>query len=139
MVRLIIGAKGKGKTTVIHDRANAAMKDAKGSVVYIDRNSKHMYELSNKIRLIDISQYPIKNSDQFVGFICGITSQDHDIEELYLDGFLDCAKTTPADSLATIRQLDDISSKNNIKITISLTADADDLPDELKSMIDVAL
>ena len=88
MVRLIVGEKGEGKTKIIQNMVNKAVSEANGSIVYLDRNSKHMYELNNKIRLIDVSYYPIGNSDQFVGFICGIISQDHDIEEMYLDGFL---------------------------------------------------
>ena len=51
-----------------------------------------MYELNNKIRLIDVSGFPIRNCDEFVGFICGIISQDHDLEKIYLDSFLAVAK-----------------------------------------------
>ena len=69
MVRLIVGLKGKGKTRVILDKANDEIKMASGSVVYLDKSSKHMYELNNKIRLIDVSRFPIENSDQFIGFI----------------------------------------------------------------------
>ena len=50
-----------------------------------------MYELNNKVRLIDVSGFPIKNADEFVGFICGILSQDHDLEQIYLDSFLKVA------------------------------------------------
>lgn len=89
------------------DKVNAEIKTANGSIVYIDKSSKHMYELNNKIRLIDASTYPLKNSDEFIGFICGIISQDHDIEQMYLDSFLKVAKleekTSPnaSDSLKT--------------------------------------
>ena len=47
-----------------------------------------MYDLNNKIRLIDVSRYPIGNSEQFVGFVCGIISQDNDLEQMYFDNFL---------------------------------------------------
>ena len=36
----------------------------------------------------DVADYPISNCDEFLGFICGIVSQDHDLEEMYLDSFL---------------------------------------------------
>ena len=88
MVELIVGKKGKGKTKVLLERANNSVKSAHGSIVYLDKSAKHMYELNNKIRLIDVSAFPLKNSDEFVGFICGILSQDHDLEQVYLDGFL---------------------------------------------------
>ena len=50
MVQIIAGAKGKGKTKYLLDMANTAVKEAKGSVVYLDKSSKHMYELNNQIR-----------------------------------------------------------------------------------------
>jgi len=70
MVQLIAGNKGRGKTTELLNRVNTQIRSAKGSIVYLDKSSKHMYELNNKVRLIDVSRYPIENSDQFVGFIC---------------------------------------------------------------------
>ena len=75
MVELIVGKKGKGKTKVLLDKVNGAIKEANGSIVYLDKSTKHMYELNNKVRLIDVSVYPIKNADEFVGFVCGIISQ----------------------------------------------------------------
>ena len=65
MVELIVGKKGKGKTKVLLDRVNGAVKEANGSIVYLDKSTKHMYELNNKVRLIDVSSYPIKNADEF--------------------------------------------------------------------------
>ena len=52
---------------------------------------QHMYELNNKVRLINVTDYPIDDCDQFLGFICGIVSQDNDLEEMYLDSFLTIA------------------------------------------------
>lgn len=63
MVQLIVGKKGKGKTKYLLDKVNEAIKSANGNIVYLDKSSKHMYELNNKIRLIDCVNYPLKNSD----------------------------------------------------------------------------
>ena len=71
MVQIIAGAKGKGKTKYLLDMANTAVKEAKGSVVYLDKSSKHMYELNNQIRLINVQEYPIDTSDGFIGFRAG--------------------------------------------------------------------
>ena len=97
MVQIIAGAKGKGKTKYLLDMANTAVKEAKGSVVYLDKSSKHMYELNNQIRLINVQEYPIDTSDGFIGFICGIICQDHDLEQMYLDSFLKLACLEGAD------------------------------------------
>ena len=56
MVQIIAGRKGKGKTKYLLDMANTAVKEAKGSIVYLDKSSKHMYELNNKIRLINVAE-----------------------------------------------------------------------------------
>ena len=91
MVQVIAGTKGKGKTKHLLDMANAAIKGANGTVVYLDKSSQHMYELNNKIRLINVNELPVKSSEGFLGFICGIISQDHDLETMYLDSFLKLA------------------------------------------------
>ena len=44
MVQIIAGKKGKGKTKYLLDMANNAIKESKGSIVYLDKSSKHMYE-----------------------------------------------------------------------------------------------
>lgn len=37
MVQLIVGEKGKGKTKFLLDKVNNEIKDAHGSIVYLDR------------------------------------------------------------------------------------------------------
>ncbi len=79
MVEIIAGEKGKGKTKHLLDRVNGAVPGSNGNIVYLDKSQKHMYELSNKVRLINVKDYPIEDCDEFIGFICGIISQDHDL------------------------------------------------------------
>ena len=139
MVELIVGKKGKGKTKVLLDRANGAVKEANGSIVYLDKSTKHMYELNNKVRLIDVSSYPLKNADEFVGFICGIISQDHDLEQIYLDSFLKVSKLEDADVTDTLDQLDKIGEKYGISIVVSISLDKEEIPEALQDKIAVAL
>ena len=139
MVQLIVGKKGKGKTKCLLDKVNTEVKNVLGSVVFLDKNTKHMYELNNKVRLIDVSRFPIANSEQFVGFICGIISQDHDLEAMYLDGFIKCSKVKPEEITETIKELDAVSRMFNIEFTISLSLDKEELDSSLEDMILVAL
>ncbi len=142
MVRLIVGNKGKGKTTEILAKANSSIKEATGSVVYLDKSSKHMYDLHRNIRLIDVSRFPITNSEQFVGFVCGIISQDHDLQEMYLDGFLKCTKLSEDDTdkiNETIRELDAVSTEFNIDFYISASIDVESLVPELREKVVAAL
>ncbi|MCI5902108.1 MAG: twitching motility protein PilT [Blautia sp.] len=139
MVELIVGKKGKGKTKVLLDKVNAAVKEANGSIVYLDKSTKHMYELNNKIRLIDVSGYPIKNADEFIGFVCGIISQDHDIEQIYLDSFLTTAKLDGLDITGTLAQLDDIGTSYGITFVISMSVDKEEVPSDFQDKVIVAL
>ena len=128
MVELIVGKKGKGKTKVLLDKVNGAVKDANGSIVYLDKSTKHMYELNNKVRLIDVSGFPVKNGDEFVGFICGILSQDHDLEQIYLDSFLTTAKLEGKDAPETLDQLSAIGETFKVSFIISMSLDKEEVP-----------
>ncbi len=140
MVELIVGKKGKGKTKVLLERANNSVKSAHGSIVYLDKSAKHMYELNNKIRLIDVSAFPLKNSDEFVGFICGILSQDHDLEQVYLDGFLTISQLgDQGDVTGTLDQLDTIGQQFVLTFVVSISMDKEEIPASLQSKIIEAL
>ena len=139
MVELIVGKKGKGKTKVLLDKVNGAIKEANGSIVYLDKSTKHMYELNNKVRLIDVSGFPIKNADEFVGFICGIISQDHDLETMYLDSFLKLSCLEGADISDTYMTLKNIGEKYHITFVLSISMDAAELPECAKGDVIISL
>ena len=139
MVELIVGKKGKGKTKVLLDKVNGAVKDASGSIVYLDKSTKHMYELNNKVRLIDVSGFPVKNADEFVGFICGILSQDHDLEQVYLDSFLTTAKLEGKDANGTLDQLSAIGETFKVSFIISMSLDKEEVPEAYQDKIICAL
>ena len=139
MVQLIVGVKGKGKTKVLLDKVNSQIQTVEGNIAYLDKSTKHMYELNNKIRLIDVSDFSLKNADEFVGFILGIISQDHDLQQMYLDSFIKIAKLEGADITDTIKELEVISEKFKVDFTLNVSLDAEDIPEAIKSNIEVAL
>ncbi len=139
MVQLIVGNKGKGKTKHLLDKVNTVVKDAQGNVVYLDKSTKHMFELNNKIRLIDVSDYLITNKDEFIGFICGIISQDHDLQHMYFDSFLKIACVDESGIGDVIDKLEAISGKFHVDFVLSVSVDEHVLPEELKSKIIVSL
>ena len=144
MIQLIVGRKGKGKTKHLLDKVNTEVKDIAGNVVYLDKSTKHMFELNNKIRLINVSDYMITNSDEFIGFICGIISQDHDLQQMYFDIFLKiaCMEESAADSEklnAVIGKLEAVSSKFHVDFVLSISLDAHELSEDLKSKVIVSL
>ena len=139
MVSIIAGDKGKGKTKILLEKANEAVSKANGSVIYLDKSSKHMYELNNKIRLVNVSEFPIISADGFIGFLSGLISSDHDIEAVFLDSFLKLAVLEGADITSTIDRIETLGEKYGITFVLSVSMDASDLPENAKKNVTVAL
>ena len=140
MIEIIAGEKGKGKTKELLAKVNHSVATASGNIVYLDKSQKHMYELNNKVRLIHVMDYPIDNCDEFLGFLCGIVSQDHDLEEMYLDSFLTIAFAETDDEIQhAIEKLDIISEKYNVKFILSVSRDESRLPECAKAKIVISL
>jgi len=139
MVQIIAGKKGRGKTKYLLDKANTAVKEANGSIVYLDKSSKHMYELSNKIRLINVNEYPVTSNEGFIGFLCGIISQDHDLEAMYLDSFLKLSCLEGEDISETVKTLETIGEKYHVTFVLSVSLDEEHLPECVKSNVIISL
>ncbi|MED9903309.1 MAG: twitching motility protein PilT [Lachnospiraceae bacterium] len=139
MVQLIVGNKGKGKTKHLLDKVNTQVQDVNGNIVYLDKSTKHMYELNNKVRLIDVSEYLIDDTDEFLGFISGIISQDHDLQQMYFDSFLKIARLEEGDIVPAIDKLEKISEKFEVDFILSISKDEHELPEAVKSKIVISL
>ena len=139
MIQLIVGNEGKGKTTKLLEKVNSEIKEASGNIVYLDKNTKHMYELNNKVRMIDVSQYMVESADEFVGFVSGIISQDHDLQQMYFDSFLKISCLVDKDISATIAKLEKISEAQNVDFILSVSLDEGELPEAVKKNILVSL
>ncbi len=135
MIQLILGEKGNGKTKLLLDKVNSEVKSAHGNVVYLDKNTKHMYELNNKIRLINVSDFGITSSEAFIGFIYGIISQDHDLEQMYLDSFLKIAQVEDGVLNTLLEKLDAIGEKFALTFVISISVNSDAVGDKFKDRI----
>ena len=140
MVQLIVGKKGKGKTKIILEMVNKEIATASGNIVYLDKGNDHMYELNNKVRLINVKDYGVANADEFVGFIRGIISQDHDLQQVYFDRFLNISCIDGFEKAEEVlNKLDSISDTYGFKIIASVSIDEADLPESLKSKVIVVL
>lgn len=139
MVQLIVGNKGKGKTKQLLDKVNSEVKEISGNIVYLDKSTKHMYELNNKIRLIDVSQFIIENNSEFLGFVSGIISQDHDLQQMYFDSFLKIACLEGKDIAETVEKLERLSKAFEIDFILSVSVDESELPASVKDKILLSL
>lgn len=139
MVQFIVGKEGKGKTKHLLDKVNTEIKEAQGNVVYLDKSTKHMFELNNKIRLIDVPEYLVTDSDEFIGFICGIISQDHDLQKMYFDSFLKIACMKEDELEQIVAKIEKISEKFHVDFVISLSRDESELPESIRKNVIVSL
>ena len=139
MDQFIVGREGKGKTKHLLDKVNAEIKDAQGNVVYLDKSTKHMFELNNKIRLIDVPEYMVTDSDEFIGFICGIISQDHDLQKMYFDSFLKIACVEADELEKVVGKIEKISEKFHVDFVISVSRDESELPENMRKNVIVSL
>ncbi len=139
MVQLIVGNKGKGKTKHLLDKVNAQVLEATGNIVYLDKNTKHMYELNNKVRLINVSDYMINSSEEFIGFLSGIISQDHDFQMMFLDNFLSIAYLEGKDITPVVDKLEKFGEVFGVDFVLSVGVNAEDLPEALKEKVIVSL
>ena len=138
MIDIIAGAKGKGKTKILIQQVHDDIKLTKGTIVYLDKNNKHMYELSNQIRLIVVPEFNVTDTDMFLGFIAGIISQDHDLDKIYLDSFLTTACIKDNLDYA-VEKLDALSEKFGVSFVISASVDKENMPESVQKYVSHAL
>lgn len=139
MVQLVVGKKGKGKTKQLLDKVNKEILNVSGNIVYLDKSTKHMYELNNKVRLIDVSSYLVSDSDEFIGFVCGIISQDHDLEQMYFDSFLKIACIEDDQVEPVLNKLEKISKTFGVDFIVSISLDKEELPASVQDKVIVSL
>lgn len=139
MISIITGKKGKGKTKYLLAQVNEAVTSAHGSIVYLDKSAKHMYELNNKVRLINVSEYPLASSDAFMGFLCGILSQDNDIEKIYIDSYLKVSCLEGMDITESVEALNAIGKQFQVEFILSVSLDEAELPEAIKSYVTLSL
>lgn len=132
MIKVIYGPKGTGKTKQLVDSANSMAQQAKGTVVFIDNSTKLMYDLSHKVRFVNVSDYPPLNHESFFGFICGILSQNYDIEGVFIDRINFITKENIEEFETFFEKLKVLAEDNRTLFFITFNGPADKMPDFLR-------
>ena len=128
MVKLLLGHKGSGKTKQMIDLANESVESSKGSVIFINKNHRLMYDLRYKIRVICMEDFGhITNCDEYIGFLYGIISLDHDIETIYIDSILKHADFSLGDLPEFVERLKDISKNYGMDFVVSVSAEKEEM------------
>lgn len=136
MVQILAGEKGEGKTKKLIDMANSAVKTTDGVVVYIDDDSRHIYDLSHKVRFVEVNEFPLVNYRELIGFIYGILSQNSDIVEVFIDGIYNVVeKLDNEDMIKLVAKLKSMSEKYSMNFIISANTNPASLPKEIADVL----
>ena len=120
MIQVIAGKKGSGKTKRIIDMANVASRDSKHDIVFIDDDARYMYDLRHEVRFINAGEYELASDQMFMGFLCGIVSQNFDLGLVF--------KADLSTSEWLFERLETISKNHNVDFVLSISADVEELP-----------
>lgn len=140
MINVIVGSKGSGKTARLVDDLNTQANSDAANVVCIEVGQRLDRMVKYKIRLVDITQYPVKGYRDLLSFIAGLSAKDYDLTHVYIDsitkvvGDPDLFGANPNfGKLAEfLHGLDEFSTKNNFNVMIILSAEAANLPDDIR-------
>ena len=128
MVKLLLGHKGSGETKQMIEIANSTVETSKGSVIFINKNHRLMYDLKYRIRVICMEDFEhITNCDEYIGFLYGIISSDHDIETIFIDSILKHADFKISDLPEFIARLKDISKNYGMDFVVSVSAEKEEM------------
>lgn len=136
MIQIFCSKRGEGKSKRLIELANERSEKAKGDSVYIDDDRRRMLQLNGKIRFIDTNELGVSECDSFYGLLCGLVSQNYDIENIYVDALSNIVNVNITESINLFNKIQEFSQKYNINIFINLNCDSfEELPDSLKAYV----
>lgn len=136
MVKLILGAKGAGKTKWLINGANDDIKAGNGNITFLDVEDEHIFSLDTNVRLINLSDYSVNSIEKFYGFLLGMLSMDFDLEKIYIDSIYKIIDIKKEDLKCLVKNLDEISEKHDVDILINVDYVADEVDSDLRSYIE---
>jgi hypothetical protein len=135
MIKVFYGEKGMGKSKMMVDLANDHVDKKDGNVVFIDDSNDLMLKLKHRIRFTDVSIYPVSGPDQFLSFICGIISQNFDIESIFVDGLTYIVKEDINSLEGFFKQISVLMEKYGIHFFFSINGKPETMPAFLKAYV----
>ena len=134
MINLIPGKKGTGKTKILVDMINNAVKDTNGDLICIEKGAKLTYDISYKVRLVDSDRFAIEGYEAFYGFIAGMFAGNYDIKEIFIDGILKIGGPD-FNELGKMLEKLNILSGNDTQIIFTISADNNELPESVMQFV----
>ncbi|EEH96890.1 hypothetical protein PMY56_02270 [Clostridium tertium] len=136
MIQVFCAKRGAGKTKRLIELANEHLSKAKGDSVYIDDDARRMMQLKGKIRFINTNELGVIDCDSFYGLLCGVISQNYDVENIYIDALSSIVTKNMSESAKLFGKLKEFSQKFNLNLYINLNCEcSDELPDLIREYV----
>lgn len=135
MIKIIAGKKGSGKTKRLIDMTNQAAKESAHDVIFIDDDNRYMFDIDHKVRFINATDYHVKTPEMFLGFLCGMLSQNFDVGTIFVDAFVKLCQTELADAGWLFTGMEELCQKHDVDFILSVSADPDTLPEFMKAYL----
>lgn len=135
MVKILAGKEGSGKTKHLIRMANEQVKTTHGNIVYLDSDKRHIYDLKHEVRFLNMEEFPIDKAEEFVGFLCGIISNDYDIQSIFVDGLYNMVEMNEIEALRCIEKLEVIAKKFEIEFRIGMNYKGEDIPEAIQKYV----
>ena len=135
MIKLITGKKGTGKTKVLIDMINEAVKSTNGDLICIEKGAKLTYDISYKVRLVDAERFSIYGYDTFYGFVAGMLAGNYDIKEIFVDSILKIGGSDLDEFGIMLEKLDKLTG-DDTQVVFTVSADNADMPASVTKFAD---
>ena len=134
MIKLITGKKGTGKTKILIDQINDAVKSTNGNVVCIEKGDNIRRSISFRVRWCDTESFAIEGVEAFYGFVAGMLAGNYDIKDVFVDGILKKVGSD-YDALGCLFEKLDKLTGEEATIVFTVSADVSELPESVKQFI----
>lgn len=134
MIHVFCNKRGSGKTKALINLANEKVLDSKGHVVYIDDDKRPLLELDRRIRFINTSDFDLNREESFYGFLCGIISEDYDVDTIFIDGLLNIVDMDIKDAAHLFYSLEKLTNSSNINFYININGE-EEVPEFMKKYV----
>lgn len=128
MLNILIGEKGTGKTKKLIDMVHQAEAATTGSVVFINKGDRHIFDVSHRVRLVDTKEFDVDTYRSLYGLICGMISQNYDIKNIFIDSITKIAGEDLDALEVFLDELDKLSAKFDVEIVIIISMAAEAAP-----------
>ena len=134
MIKLITGKKGTGKTKILIDKINDAVKSTNGNLVCIEKGDNIRRSISFRVRWCDTESFAIEGADAFYGFVAGMLAGNYDIKDVYVDGILKIVGRDFNALGSLFEKLDKLTGEE-ATVVFTVSADESELPESVKQFI----